>query len=101
MIAKVTENRRKSLVVTPNHVMDLLSFVDSTYQLHIFLLILENLKGFARAELNNHLSGQRRLFGEEVTVTQIPLSEIANASEYRDVKKAFLNMSKIQCEIKY
>jgi plasmid replication initiation protein len=101
MIAKVTENRRKSLVVTPNHVMDLLSFVDSTYQLHIFLLILENLKGFAQKEFDNHLSGQRSLFGEEVIVMQIALSEISNASEYRDVKKAFLNMSKIHCEIKY
>lgn len=99
---KLESNRKiKSIVITPNHIMGIISSLNSTYQLNIFLLLLENLKGFSQKEFNNHLAGQRALFEQEVLTMKISLSDIAKPSEYRDVKSAFLNMSKIICEVRY
>lgn len=97
------ENDRKikSLVVTPNHILGLISSLNSTYQLNIFLLLLEKLKDFSQKEFNNYLAGQKALFEQEVLTMKINLSDISKPSEYRDVKTAFLKMSKILCEIRY
>lgn len=92
---------KNSIVLMPNHILDVLSFLDSTYQLHIFLLLIRNLKDFGQKEFNHYLAGQKALFEQEILTIQIPLSEISKPSEYRDVKKAFLDMSKIPCEIRY
>lgn len=95
------DRRKNSIVLTPNHILDVMSFLDSTYQLHIFLLLIKNLKDFGQKEFNHYLAGQKALFEQEVLTIKIPLSEISKPSEYRDVKKAFLDMSKITCEIRY
>ncbi|MFD1770650.1 replication initiation protein [Sphingobacterium suaedae] len=97
------ENDRKikSIVVTPNHIMGIISSLSSTYQLHIFLLLLEKLKGFSQKEFNNYLAGQKALFEQEVLTMKINLSDVSKPSEYRDVKTTFLKMSKILCEIRY
>ncbi|MGG5905532.1 hypothetical protein, partial [Sphingobacterium daejeonense] len=91
--------RSKSIVLTPNHLMDVVSSRDSTYQLNIFLLLIEKLKDFAQKEFDTYLAGQKALYEQEVLILKIPLSSISNPSEYRDVKKAFLKMTEIQCKI--
>lgn len=99
---KLESNRKiKSIVITPNHIMGIISSLNSSYQLNIFLLLLENLKDFSQKEFNNHLAGQKALFEQEVLTMKISLSDIAKSSEYREVKTAFLNMSKIICEVRY
>ena len=96
-----SKRKIKSIVITPNHIMGIISSLNSSYQLNIFLLLLENLKDFSQKEFNNHLAGQKALFEQEVLTMKISLSDIAKPSEYRDVKSAFLKMSKIICEVRY
>jgi len=95
------KNTRFEQIRTPNHVLELMSFLSSTYQLNIFLLLIEHLKEFGNQEYANYQSGQKALFAREVLTIKISLSEISKPSEYRDVKKAFMEMSKIHCEIKF
>lgn len=94
-------NRAKSVIITPNHVMDVLNSLNSTYQLHVFLLLIEKLKGYGQKEYDKYQSGQRALFELDTLTLKIPLSNISKASEYRDVKNALLEMSRIHCEIRY
>lgn len=94
-------NRAKYAVLTPNHVMDVLNSLNSTYQLNVFLLLIENLKDYGQKEYDKYQSGQRELFEQDTLTINIPLSNISKASEYRDVKNALLEMSRIHCEIRY
>ncbi|MVZ63789.1 RepB family plasmid replication initiator protein [Sphingobacterium humi] len=97
----VNSNKTKPVVITPNHIMGIISSLNSTYQLNIFLILLKNLKDFSQKEFDKHLAGQKALLEHEVLTMKISLSDIAKSSEYREVKTAFLKMSKIICEIRY
>jgi len=92
---------RLDQIRTPNHVLELLPFLSSTYQLKIFLLIIQNLREFGEIEYVNYQAGQKALLAQDVLSLSIPLSEISKPSEYRDVKKVFIEMSQILCEIKF
>lgn len=99
MINKIDLDQK--LIRTPNHVFDLISSFDSIYQLHIFLMILDQLQKYTIKEYNEHKAGQLVLFQQDVISINIRLDSISKPSEYRDVKTALLKMSRIICDFKY
>lgn len=98
---RVTKQKDLSYIITPNHVFDIISSLQSIYQLRIFLIILENLHEYTQLEFNNHLAGRKAMNDIDVLIIHIPLSKISKPSEYRDVKKAIKIMTKIHCQIKF
>ncbi len=86
---------------TPNHVLELIAFFNTLYQLKIFLLLIKYLQDLWHKEFINYQAGLKVINDQEALIINIPMSQICNPSEYGDVKEAIIKMAKIICKIKY
>jgi plasmid replication initiation protein len=100
MSTKLGNIKKLGLIVTPNRILEAIAEF-SVYQLRIYATIIELLQEAAKKSFENGPVAIEELLGREMISLCIPLKKISKPSEYRDVKKSLLQMSKINCEITY
>jgi glycerophosphoryl diester phosphodiesterase len=100
MPTKRGNTKNLDLITTPNRILEAIAEF-SVYQLRIYVTIVELLREAAKKSFDEGNVAVQDILSQEMISLCIPLKKISKPSEYRDVKKSLLQMSKISCEITY
>jgi len=90
----------REYIIQPNRITNAI-YNYTLYQERIFTAILYYLQEPINNSMKNQPYTQLAMFSDTEVKLQIPLKEIAGASEYRDVKKALKEMASIVLEVPY
>lgn len=99
-MAIVQQRNNTELIRTPNRVLEIDADL-TAYQLKIYITILDELRELTERSFADGKAAIKWILEKDVILLSIPLRKISKPTEYRDVKKSLLKMSKIECEITY
>jgi len=100
MSTKQKKAEELKLITTPNRILEAVARF-SVYQWRAYATIIELFEDEAKKSFADGQLAIQSFLNQQTIVLAIPLKKISKPSEYRDVKKALVAMSKTECEIPY